>query len=77
MLLGFDLALSLVVTAVVALVAVSVAVVPIVIMLVSEHRNLHGEARGWMRRHGRKPESILDVPRMYNQTSEEQHQELV
>ena len=80
MLLGVDLALSLAITlvvAVVAVVAVSVAVVPIVITLVSEHRNLHGEARTWLRRHGRKPESLLDVPRMYNQTSEEKHQELV
>lgn len=72
-----NLGLAIAVTAVVAVIAVSVAVVPIVIMLVSEHRNLHGEASAWLRRHGRRPESVLDLPRMYNQTAEEEHQELV
>jgi hypothetical protein len=68
---------SVVITAIVAVVAVSVAVVPIVLMLRSEHRDLHGSRWEWIRRHGRKPESVLDYPRMYNQTTEEKHQELV
>lgn len=77
MLAAADVALSMVITAVVALVAVSVAVVPIVVMLMSEHRNLHGEARGWRRAHRGRPASLLDTPRQFNQTSEEKHQELV
>ena len=72
-----DTTLAIVITAAVALVAVTVAVVPIVVMLVSEHRHLHGGAREWIRRHGRRPKSVLDVPRMYNQTAEEKQQELV
>ena len=66
-----------IITVIVAVVAVSVAVVPIVLMLRSEHRNLHGASRHWMRRHGRRPASVYEVPRMYNQTSEEEHQEKV
>jgi hypothetical protein len=77
MLYAIDLGLAIGLTAVVAVVAVSVAVVPIVLMLVSEHRHLHGGAGAWLRRNGRRPESVLDLPRMYNQTAEEEHQELV
>jgi hypothetical protein len=65
------------ITVVVAVVAVSVAVVPIVMMLRSEHRHLHGASRHWIRRHGRGPASVYELPRMYNQTTEEEHQELV
>ena len=72
-----DLALSIGITAVIAIVAVSVAVVPIMVMLVSEHRNLHGDARSWRRAHRRGARSLMDIPRQYNQTSEEQHQERV
>ena len=63
--------------AVVAVVAVSVAVVPILAMLRSEHRHLYGASRHWIRRHGRRPDSVYEIPRMYNQTTEEAHQELV
>ena len=70
--------MALLITALVAVVALTVSVVPIVVMLRSEHRDLHGSARHWIRRHhGRRPASVLDVPRMYNQTSAEREQELV
>jgi len=46
-------------------------------MLRSEHRHLHGASRHWIRRHGRRPDSLYEIPRMYNQTTEEEHQELV
>jgi len=65
------------VTALVAVLAVSVAVVPILVMLRSEHRHLFGASRHWIRRHGRRPGSVYEVPRMYNQTTAEEHQELV
>jgi len=65
------------VTILVAILAVSVAVVPILVMLRSEHRHLHGASRHWIRRHGRRPDSLYEIPRMYNQTTEEEHQELV
>ena len=68
---------AVIITLIVAVVAVSVAVVPIVLMLRSEHRHLIGASRHWMRRHGRRPASVYEVPRMYNQTSEEEHQEKV
>lgn len=65
------------ITVLVAILAVSVAVVPIVVMLRSEHRHLNGASRHWIRRHGRRPASVYELPRMYNQTTEEEHQELV
>ena len=68
---------AVLITALVAVVAVTVAVLPIVLMLRSEHRDLYGSRWSWIRRNGRKPASVLDYPRMYNQTSEERHQELV
>ncbi len=60
-----------------AVVALSVAVVPIVVMLRSEHRHLHGGAADWMRRHRRRPASVFEVPRMYHQASDEELQERV
>jgi hypothetical protein len=65
------------ITILVAVLAVSVAVVPIVIMIRSEHRHLHGASRHWIRRHGRRPGSVYELPRMFNQTTDEEHQELV
>jgi hypothetical protein len=65
------------ISALAAVLAVSVAVVPILAMLRSEHRHLNGASRHWIRRHGRRPGSVYEVPRMYNQTTEEEHQELV
>jgi hypothetical protein len=65
------------ITVLIAVVAVSVAVVPILAMLRSEHRHLYGASRHWIRRHGRRPDSVYEIPRMYNQTTEEAHQELV
>ena len=65
------------ITVLVAVVAVSVAVVPILARLRSEHRHLYGASRHWIRRHGRRPDSVYEIPRMYNQTTEEAHQELV
>ena len=64
------------ITVLVAVVAVSVAVVPILAMLRSEHRHLHGASRHWIRRHGRRA-SVYELPRMYNQTTDEEQQELV
>ena len=63
------------ITVVVALVALTVTVVPIVAMLRSEHRHLHGGGAAWTRRHRRRPDSVFEVPRMFNQTSEEEFQE--
>ena len=65
------------ITVLVALVAVSVAIVPIIAMLRSEHRHLHGASRHWIRRHGRRPGSVYELPRMYNQTTDEELQERV
>jgi hypothetical protein len=65
------------ITVIAAVVALSVTVVPIVLMLRSEHRDLHGGAREWMRRHRRRPNSVFEVPRTFNQTSEEEFQERV
>ena len=65
------------ITVIIGIAAVCVTIVPITLMIISEHRNLHGEASAWLRRHGRRPESVLDLPRMYNQTTDEEHQELV
>jgi len=65
------------ITIVVAVIAVSVAVLPILVMLRSEHRHLYGASRHWIRRHGRRPGSVYELPRMYNQTTEEEQQELV
>ena len=65
------------ITVLVAVVAVSVAVVPILAMLRSEHRHLYGASRHWIRRHGRRPGSVYELPRMYNQTTDEEQQELV
>ena len=65
------------ITVIAAVVALSVTIIPIVLMLRSEHRDLHGGAREWMRRHRRRPTSVFEVPRTYNQTSEEEFQERV
>jgi hypothetical protein len=56
--------------------AVGVTIVPIVLMLRSEHRHLHGAAHHWIRRHGRRPASVDEQPRMYDQTTDEERQEL-
>jgi len=68
---------TVLITVLIAIVAVSVVMVPIILMLRSEHRHLHGSALHWRRRHGRGPASVYEVPRMYNQTTDEDHQELV
>ena len=68
---------EILITIVVGIVAVAVAVTPIVVMVRFEHRDLHGDSRSWVRRHGRRPRSLLDYPRVFNQTTEEEHQELV
>ncbi len=68
---------EIVITIVVGFVAVAVAVTPILLMLRFEHRDLHGGSRWWVRRHGRRPQSLLDYPRVFNQTTEEEQQELV
>jgi len=65
------------ITVLVGILAVCVAIVPIIVMLRSEHRHLHGASRHWIRRHGRRPDSLYELPRMYNQTAEEDQQELV
>jgi hypothetical protein len=53
-----------------AVVAVLVATVPIMVMVVSDHRHLYGSAKWWTRRHGRT-NSPLDTMVQFNQTSEE------
>lgn len=68
---------TVLITVLIAVVAVTVAIVPIILMLRSEHRHLHGSARHWIRRNGRGPSSVYEIPRMYNQTTDEEQQELV
>ena len=65
------------ITVIIGIAAVCVTIVPITLMIISEHRNLHGGSRHWIRRHGRRPASVYEVPRTFNQTSTEEHQELV
>ena len=68
---------DILITIVVGVVAVAVALLPVVLMLHHEHRDLHGARRWWIRQHGGPPESILDYPQMYNQTTEMDQQEFV
>ena len=69
--------MTVLITVLIGIAAVCVTIVPITFMIVSEHRNLHGDSRHWIRRHGRRPASLAEVPRTFNQTSTEEHQELV
>jgi hypothetical protein len=63
---------------VLACVAVLVATVPILIMVVSDHRHLYGSAKWWTRRHHRgAASSPLDTVKKYNQTSQEHLQKQV
>jgi len=64
-------------TIVSGILALTLTLAPITLMLRHEHRGLHGGARWWVRSHGRRPRSLLDYPRMFNQTTEEEQQELV